>query len=109
MEKKLAIIIKTYQDFIRTADENTVLHNRARLNAFFDAISDSYIPLLNMLGRLEQAGTEYKLGLVVPPVLCAMLDNPKSRSFILSIWTSALLLEKKKATAIKTLRRLRLS
>ncbi|MBR4180332.1 MAG: DUF1957 domain-containing protein [Treponema sp.] len=101
MEKKLAIIIKTYQDFIRTADENTVLHNRARLNAFFDAISDSYIPLLNMLGRLEQAGTEYKLGLVVPPVLCAMLDNPKIQELYLEYLDKRVALGKKESNRNK--------
>ncbi len=77
MVKKLALIIKTYQDFIRTADEKSVLHNRERLNVLFDAISDSYIPLLNMFERLLSQKVSFKLGLVLPPVLCSMLENPK--------------------------------
>ncbi|MBO4532103.1 MAG: DUF1957 domain-containing protein [Treponema sp.] len=101
MEKKLVLIIKTYQDFIRTADANTVLHNRARLNSLFDAVSDSYLPLLNMLGRLEAENTVYKLGLVVPPVLCAMLENPKIQELYVEYLDKRIALGKKETTRNK--------
>jgi 1,4-alpha-glucan branching enzyme len=101
MEKKLVLIIKTYQDFIRTADQNAVLHNRARLNAFFDAVSDSYIPLLNMLGRLEEQNAPVKLGLVLPPVLCAMLENPKIQELYVEYLEKRIALGKKETTRNK--------
>lgn len=101
MEKKLVVIIKTYQDFIRTADEKTVLHNRERLNALFNAISDSYIPILNMLGRFEAEKSDCKLGLVLPPVLCAMLENPKIQELYVEDLEKRIALGKKEVTRNK--------
>ena len=101
MEKKLVVIIKTYQDFIRTADEKTVLHNRERLNALFNAISDSYIPILNMLGRFEAEKSDCKLGLVLPPVLCSMLENPNVQELYKSFLDKRIALGKKELNRCK--------
>ena len=76
MTKNLVFIIKTYQDFIRTNGAEISVQDRPKLNSFFEAVSDSYIPLLNMFERLEADKVNFKLGLVLPPVLCSMLDNP---------------------------------
>ena len=77
MQKKLSFIIKLYQDFIRTKDQQSLDLDYIRLNTFFDAISDSYIPILQMLERLENDGVDCKIGLVIPPVLCSLLESPK--------------------------------
>ena len=76
MTKNLVFIIKTYQDYIRTNDGEICPQDRSKLNSLFEAVSDSYIPLLNMFARLENDGVDFKLGLVLPPVLCIMLENP---------------------------------
>ena len=77
MTKNLVFIIKMYQDFIRTFDKEICVQDRPRLNSLFEAVSDSYIPLLNMLERLSNDGVNFKIGLVLPPVLCTMLENPE--------------------------------
>ena len=48
MLKNLSFIIKTSQDFIRTNEDNPPECDKIKLNSFFEAISDSYIPLLQM-------------------------------------------------------------
>ena len=56
MVKNLAFIIKTSQDFIRTNEENPPECDKLKLNSFFEAVSNSYIPLLKMLERLQNDG-----------------------------------------------------
>ncbi len=102
MVKKIAFIIKTYQDFIRTADETSVLHNQERLNYLFEALSDSYIPLLNMCSNLEMQKVDFKLGLVLPPVLCSMLENPKIQELYLDFLEKHIALGKKEQNRNKT-------
>ena len=43
MQKKLSFIIKLYQDYIRTKDQQSLDLDYIRLNTFFDAVSDSYV------------------------------------------------------------------
>ena len=74
MQKKLSLIIKANQDFIRHTGEDAV-HNAPVLNSFYESISELYIPLLNMLERLEKDSVEFRLGLVLPPILCNMLED----------------------------------
>ena len=42
----------------------------------FSAISDIYLPLLNMFADLECEGIPFKVNMVVSPVLCTMLADP---------------------------------
>ena len=109
MIKKLVLIIKTYHDFIRTGNDDCISHNASRLNNLFESISESYIPLLNMFERLEKDGVEFKLGLVLPPVLCSMLENPVIQELYVDFLDKRIALgkkelnrnkEDKKATAI---------
>lgn len=86
MQKKLAFVIKLYQDFIRIGDKQSLELDNIRLNSFFDAISDSYIPIIQLLERLESNNIKCCLGLVIPPVLCSMLENPDMQElYILSL------------------------
>lgn len=43
----------------------------------FNAISETYIPLLNMLERLEADNVPCKLGLVLSAPLCTLLEDPQ--------------------------------
>lgn len=95
MVKNLVLIVKTNHDFIRTGTKEAVIRNAARLNNLFDAVSDSYIPLLCMLERLEKDGLNGKIGLVLPPVLCTMLEDPKVQDLYLDFLDKRLALGKK--------------
>ena len=101
MQKKLAFIIKLYQDFIRTGDEQSLELDNIRLNAFFDAISDSYIPILQMLERLQNEKVACQLGLVISPVLCSMLENPKIQELYVLYLDKRIALGKKELNRCK--------
>lgn len=73
MQKNLVFIIKANQEYIRYT-ENDVKKNYPLLNKFFDSISTTYIPLLRMFEKFEAENVTSKIGLVLPPVLCALLE-----------------------------------
>ena len=101
MKKNLSFIIKLYQDFIRTGDKASLEQNHIRLNSFFDSISNSYIPLLQMLERLEADGVNFQLGLVIPPVLCSMLENSEIQELYIQYLEKRILLGKKELNRYK--------
>ena len=101
MQKKLSFIIKLYQDFIRTKDQQSLDLDYIRLNTFFDAISDSYIPILQMLERLENDGVDCKIGLVIPPVLCSLLESPKIQELFVLYLDKRIALGKKELNRAK--------
>jgi 1,4-alpha-glucan branching enzyme len=42
---------------------------------FFETVSETFLPLLEVFDRLEEDHVPFKLGLVLSPVLCDMLQN----------------------------------
>ncbi|MDR1445735.1 MAG: DUF1957 domain-containing protein [Treponema sp.] len=45
------------------------------MNWFFESLSETYIPLLGALGRLEQDHIPFRLGIVFSPLLCRLLED----------------------------------
>ena len=74
MQKILSLVIKASQDFIRHSEED-IKDNAPVLNSFYEAISNVYIPLLEMIEKLEADNVKYRFALVLPPVLCNMLSD----------------------------------
>lgn len=74
MQKKLSLIIKANQDFIRHTGDDAAI-NAPMLNNLFESISNLYIPLLNMVEKLEKDGINFRIGVVLPPVLCNLLSD----------------------------------
>ena len=74
-DKKLIFIIVAEQGFISTLqDENNDSLNPQN-EILFGAITQTYIPLLNMLSKLENEKIPFKLSLVLSPVTCTLLKN----------------------------------
>ena len=74
MKKKLAFVIKTSQDFLRYNNVN--LEQLApEYNTLFETISNVYIPLLNLVEKLEEENIDCRFSLVLPPVLCTLLES----------------------------------
>lgn len=71
--KKLALVIEASQGFIRNTEKGESF--TAENNVLFTAITETYIPLLNMFDRLEKENITFKLGLVLSPALCFLLDD----------------------------------
>ena len=101
MLKNLSFIIKTSQDFIRTNEDNPPECDKIKLNSFFEAISDSYIPMLQMFERLQKDGISFKIGLVLPPVLCSMLEDEKIQKLYIDFLDKRIALGKKEMTRCK--------
>ena len=67
----LAIILHAHLPFVRHPEHEDSLEERW----LFEAITESYIPLLLMLDRLEEDGIEYRLTLSLSPTLLSMLAD----------------------------------
>lgn len=71
-KKSIAITINCHKPFIRHLDDEHVSKN----TALFQAISDTYLPLLNMFADLEAEGIPFKINMSISPTLCEMLADP---------------------------------
>ena len=100
MVKNLSFIIKTTQDFIRTNEDNPPECDKLKLNSFFEAISDSYIPMLKMFERLKGEGVTFKVGIVLPPVLCSMFDDEKIQKLYVDFLDKRIALGKKEVISV---------
>src|SRR5437762_5837183 len=75
MTGSLALVLHAHLPFVRHP-EHEFFHEE---NWLFEAISESYVPLLQMMQRLLRRGVRFKLTLSVSPTLCAMLSDPLLR------------------------------
>ena len=74
-DKKIVLILNAGQEYIRHTDDDERKY-AAQLNRLFEAVTDTYIPLLNAFESLERDGIPFKVGLVLSPVLCNLLEDP---------------------------------
>ena len=68
---KLALILHAHLPFVRHPEHPSFLEE----DWFFEAITESYIPLLAMMQRLVEDRVPFKLTMTVTPPLCAMLGD----------------------------------
>ena len=72
MSKNLILTIVAHQGYIRHENErNYALQN----DILFSAISQTYLPLLNLFHKFEDEGIDFRLAMVLSPSLCALLDD----------------------------------
>lgn len=81
MSKNLVLIVEANQPYIRNIDEN--LDFSEQNDILFSAITNSYLPFLNMLARLSSESFDFKLGLVISSPLCSLLtDSAIQRQYV---------------------------
>ncbi len=72
MEKGyLSIILHAHLPYVRHPEHDSFFEE----NWLFEAITESYIPLLGMLDRLQQDNVDYRLTLSLSPTLISMLRD----------------------------------
>lgn len=71
-KKSFALHLLLHQGYFR--DINNSESDKNQL--LFYAISQTYLPLLNMFANLESDGINFKLGLTITPSLCTLLTDP---------------------------------
>lgn len=77
MEKGyLAIILHAHLPYVRHVKHKDALEE----NWLFEAITDTYIPLISILEELAGKGLDYRLTLTLTPTLCSMLRDPLLQS-----------------------------
>jgi 1,4-alpha-glucan branching enzyme len=71
MPGHLALILHAHLPFVRHPEHEHFLEE----DWLFEAITESYIPLLQMMHRLANESVPFKLTMSLTPTLCAMLDD----------------------------------
>jgi 1,4-alpha-glucan branching enzyme len=71
MEGHLALIFHAHLPFVRHPEHEHFLEEEW----LFEAISETYIPLLRMMQRLVDDAVRFKLTMSITPTLCAMLQD----------------------------------
>jgi len=68
----LSLILHAHLPFVRHPEHERFLEE----HWLFEAISESYIPLLQVMEKWQRDGMETRLALTLTPTLCAMLKDP---------------------------------
>src|SRR5881628_2489251 len=67
----LALILHAHLPFVRHPEHENFLEE----DWFFEAVTETYIPLLRMMRRLLDDSVPFKLTMSLTPTLCAMLQD----------------------------------
>jgi 1,4-alpha-glucan branching enzyme len=67
----ISVVLNAHTPFVRHPE----LADAPQERWFFDAVSDVYIPLLEVFDRLDMDHIPFRMGLSLSPVLCHMLDD----------------------------------
>src|SRR6266436_1766703 len=68
----LALVLHAHLPFVRHPEHERFLEE----NWLFEAITETYIPLLQVMEKWQRDGMETLLALTLTPTLCAMLQDP---------------------------------
>jgi 1,4-alpha-glucan branching enzyme len=71
----LCLVLHAHLPFVRHPEHPEFLEE----DWLFEAITETYIPLLRMMERLQAEGTEFRLTMTMSPPLCEMLVDPLLR------------------------------
>jgi 1,4-alpha-glucan branching enzyme len=72
MQGHLSLILHAHLPFVRHPEHEKFLEE----NWLFEAITETYVPLLQMMERWQRDGMDTRLTLTLTPTLCAMLLDP---------------------------------
>ena len=73
MNKKgyLSFVLHAHLPFVHHPEDDSLLEE----SWLFEAISETYIPLLKMFKKLEEENVKYMITMTMTPPLLSMLDN----------------------------------
>src|SRR2546427_4355380 len=72
MQGYFALVLHAHLPFVRHPEHEKFLEE----NWLFEAITESYVPLLQVLQGWERDGIEAPITLTLTPTLCSMLQDP---------------------------------
>src|SRR5688572_17773486 len=68
----LSLVLHAHLPFVRHPEHNDFLEE----DWFYEGITETYIPLLEMMDGWERDGVDWRLTMSVTPTLAAMFDDP---------------------------------
>src|SRR5215470_6648459 len=72
MHGHLSLVLHAHLPFVRHPEHNKFLEE----NWLFEAITETYVPLLQIMENWQRDGMDTALTLTLTPTLCAMLRDP---------------------------------
>src|SRR6516164_6976017 len=72
MQGYLALVLHAHLPFVRHPEHERFLEE----NWFFEAITETYVPLLQLLEGWQRDGIPARLTLTLTPTVCSMLRDP---------------------------------
>ena len=80
----LLLVLHAHLPYVRHPEYDRFLEERW----FFEAVVETYIPLIKFFDQLREEGTPFKLTLSVSPTLANMMEDPLLRErCVRHIWT----------------------
>lgn len=73
--KNLVVVLNSSQEYFRHVNKDEKKY-AAVINSLFEAISDTYIPLIKMFENLERDNVAFKMAIVLSPIVCTLLEDP---------------------------------
>ena len=67
----ISIVLNAHTPFVGQAKQSGSYHE----HCFFDVLSETYIPLLEVFDRLDRDRVPFKMAISLSPVLCHMLND----------------------------------
>lgn len=88
---EILLLLHAHLPYVRHPEHERFLEE----NWLYEAMAETYVPLVDMLGRLADEGVRYKITLSISPTLCAMLGDALLRKrFIRRLQRTAELADK---------------
>src|SRR5262249_12469405 len=94
----LALILHAHLPFVRQLEHEDSLAERW----FFEAITESYVPLLLVVDHLVNVGMDFRLSYSNPPTLAAMVADPVLQSRYLAGLERLMELSEKEVTRTRS-------
>lgn len=99
MSKSIGLLLVCSQPYIRHIENSEKYAEENRI--LFDSISNVYLPLLNLLNALDSENIDFKISIVIPPVLTSLLLDREVQEQYLSYLEKRVLLGKKEVARLK--------
>ncbi len=103
--KNISLLINLHHPYIRHTDESA-LANAQENSLFFEKISNVYIPLLNMLSKIESEKINAKIAVVFSTPLCALLSDSAVKKQYVNYLDNLIEFGKKEVTRTKSIKEL---
>jgi len=71
----ISIVLEAHLPFVREYSKEEDLTHSGEESRFFEYISETLLPLLEVFDRLENDHVPFRLSLAISPILCNMLDD----------------------------------